>query len=211
MVANVARAYRPRIGIVEPLTIRWECLRERVARNLPDHHPDRSVLQLPMDEYTCDALEDVLAKYEQDKAAAVEQPSPALKAILDEIMEWRRRRARSLTELREHQKQARRVVNDRAHQILHDIPVNFNDAFEPVSLAPEHHPKYAIASLAAARRAASDEMALTLSVEGLLAQLRAVIHFHHLPGDEQNRLLIDALHDRIERLEAKLKKAKVAA
>jgi hypothetical protein len=212
MVGNVARSYRPRLGIQQPLRERWETLRERVSHALPNQHPDRSVLQLPCDEWAVDAMEDALTKYESDKAAAdYEPPSAALKAAFDEIGDLRRRYARAHAELLERQKTIRRVANDRVHLIMRDIPVNALDEFPPMSLSVDNHPRYSISSIAAARKEAGEQLTRTMFIEGLVRQLRDALHFHSLPESERALLLIDALHDglqvvfaRIEALEEKL-------
>jgi hypothetical protein len=215
MVGNVARGYRPRLGQLQPLRQRWECLREQVTRTLPDHHLDRSTLQLPCDEWACDALEDALAKFERDKASAVEPPSAALKAAFSEITTLRERYARAHAELLEQQKVVRRVANDRAHLIMRDIPVNALDEFPPISLSVDNHPMHYISSIATARKAASDLLVPVMFLEALVKQLRDALEFHHQPGDVQNRMMINKLYDgmqllaaRLEQLEEKLAPSK---
>jgi hypothetical protein len=213
MPETIYRTYRPRLGIQQPLRERWETTRTRLAHTLPEDHPQRaSLLGLPCDEYTIDHLEDAIAQHEALRAAAVEQPGEALKAAFDEIMNLKRRYATAHRELLELQKRVRLIANDVAHQILRDVPHNAFDNFPPVSLSGDDHPRYSYSSLSAARKAAGDWLAPTMFIEGLVRQLRAVIHFHSLPDGERALMLINSLHDRIEQLEAKLnKKAKVAA
>lgn len=209
MVGNVARNHRPRIGIQQPLKQRYECLREQVTRTLPDRHPDRSTLQLPCDEWSCDALQDALDKFQADKlAAGYEPPSPPLKAALDEISDLQHRYARAHAELRKQQHEIRLVMNSRAHLIMQDIPVNALDEFAPVSLSVNDHPRNFYSTIEAARRAAGEWLTTTMFIEGLVQQNRKALEFSAAPADQRALMLINKLYDRIEALEQKLLAAK---
>ena len=202
MVASVQRVPRARIGLdhSRPLSVRWEEMRARVQREIPEGSPLRATANSSCSEAAVDAMEDALeaARYQSAAAAVpIDYNSPYFKGARDELFNLQKRYHSAWGDLRD----ARRKLHPSSviHQILQDVPYDYEEVPPPIFTGRDPVPNWR--SVAEVRAAIEDFLPKVLSIEGRLAQLNAAAAIESGPLPEQNRALIEGLFKRLIKLE----------
>jgi hypothetical protein len=197
MFSVSSKVPRPRLGLQEPIPQLWERLRQRVARELPPDHKDRSVLQMKMDSWSCDAMEDVLAAYAVEKAQAAQAKlNPQIEAQRTKIYEARDQYCALWREWDSARKKVQWLATSAEHRLMQLIPVDWDNRFmmiDTASVVPQ------FSSVDEAKLFLCDFELSVYLIQRQVTKLNAVLNFENLPRDEKNRAMILKLFEMIEK------------
>lgn len=215
MIASVARAYRPRVGLdaAAPLFQRWQRMQQRVLAEIPEGNPLRGTANLMCDERSIDQMEDAIAEARHQQATAALPPdvdSPQRRALADELREMQTQYGTLVFEIRNTQtKWLPSAARNWRHKLAGTIAADCFNAPPPISKFTDRWDAWTPTQ--DLKKLIEDWRPWLTWTRQVAAQLNAARAFDSLTAGDQALELVKALAnqqtaitDRCERIEAAL-------